>query len=123
METLENTSLEFAITNMRQFMAELIETFGPLNWQYIGGGKKPRHNSGWFGFEVVVGHEIVAIDMPGCDPEMLSPTADEESAPNIFINGSPWGFGFALKNADDEIRNIIIDNWISENKASAEAEE
>ena len=51
-DKLENTSLDDAIANMRQFVAELLETFGELDWQYVGSGDKPRHNNGWYAFEI-----------------------------------------------------------------------
>lgn len=116
MEKLKNTSLDFAIANMRHFMAELIETFGELDWQYVGTGDKPRHKNGWFSFEIVLDHEIVAVDMPGCDPVFFSEDADMLAAPEIYVNGSTWQYGFALSHTDDEIRNIIIDQWIRKNK-------
>jgi hypothetical protein len=116
MEQLANTSLDYAIANMQHFMAELIETFGKLDWQYVGSGDKPRHKNGWFAFEIVLENEIVPIDMPGCDPVYFAPQADMLAAPEIFVNGSSWQYGFALSHADDEIRNIIIDQWIRKNK-------
>lgn len=117
MQPLEDATLDHAITNMRHFMAELIETFGELNWQYIGGGDKPRHQNGWFGFEIVLEGEIIAIDMAGCDPQFYSPEGDMFAAPQIYVNGSQWQYGIALTRADEEIRNIIIDNWIRNNKS------
>jgi hypothetical protein len=116
MEQLENTSLDFAIANMQHFMAELIETFGKLDWQYVGLGDKPRHKSGWYSFEIVLDNEIVAIDMPGSNPALFSPTADMLAAPEIYVNGSSWQYGYALSHTDDEIRNIIVDQWIRKNK-------
>lgn len=116
MQPLENTTLDYAITNMRLFMAELIETFGELGWQYVGGEDKPRHKNGWYAFEVIVENEVIAVDIPGCDPRLFSPEGDLLAAPEIFVNGSPWQYGFALTRTDEEIRNIIIDQWIRKNK-------
>jgi hypothetical protein len=116
MEQLDNTTVDFAIANMQHFMAELIETFGRLDWQYVGSGDKPRHKSGWYAFEIVLDHEIVAVDMPGCNPSFFTPEADMFAAPEIYVNGSAWQYGYALSHADDEIRNIIIDQWIRKNK-------
>ena len=115
-DKLENTSLDDAIANMRQFVAELLETFGELDWQYVGSGDKPRHNNGWYAFEIIVDQEIVAIDMPGCDPAYFSPEGDVLSAPEVYVNGSAWQYGYALSHTDDEIRNIIVDQWIRRNK-------